>query len=81
MTLTLRSTTRVSIAVRDKFLDASDDEVSDEDGYLSRSTTITACNKLVKGVCIDEAHRDSQHVTVHVLLTPETDYSVNEMCF
>ena len=59
------------IAVRDKFLDASDDEVSDEDGYLSRSMTIEAYNKLVKGVCIDEAYRDSQHVTVHVPLTPE----------
>ena len=67
------------IAVRDKFLDASDDEVSDEDGYLSRSTTIKAYNKLVKGVCIDEAYRDSQHVTVHVPLTPETEDSVIEM--
>ena len=54
------------IAVRDKFLDASDDEVSDEDGYLSRSMTIKAYNKLVKGVCVDEAYRDSLHVTVHV---------------
>ena len=54
--------------------------MSDEDGYLSRSTTIKAYNNLVKGVCIDEAYRDSQHVTVHVPLTLETEDSVNEMC-
>ena len=36
-----------------------------EDGCLSRSMTI----KLVKGVCTDEASRDSQHVTLHVRLT------------
>ena len=35
------------IAVRDKFLDASDEEVSDGDGCLSRSMTIKAHNKAV----------------------------------
>ena len=38
------------IAVRDNFLNASDDEVSDDDGCLSRSMTIKAYNKLMKGV-------------------------------
>ena len=41
---------------------------------------IKAHNKLVKGVCIDEACRDNQHVTVHVPLTPEIEDFVNEMC-
>ena len=49
-----------------------------EDGCLSRSRTIKTYNKLVKGVCTDEAHRDSQHVTVHVPLTPETKDSTDE---
>ena len=40
--------------------------------------TIKAYIKLVKGVCIDEAYRDSQHVTVHVRLTPETKDSIDK---
>ena len=43
-----------------------------------RSMTIKAYIKLVKGVCIDEAYRDSQHVTVHVRLTPETKDSIDK---
>ena len=38
---------RVS-AVRDKFMDVSDEEVSDEDGCLSRSVAVKANNKIVK---------------------------------
>ena len=51
-----------------------------EDGCLSRSMTIKACNKLVKRVCTDEAYLGSEHVTVHVRLTPETKDSINEVC-
>ena len=34
----------------------------------------------MKGVCVDEAYRDSQHVTVHAPLTPETEDSINAVC-
>ena len=58
------------IAVQDKLMDASDDEVSDEDGC---SMTIKANNKIV-------ASHDNQYMTLHLLLTLETKDSVNEVC-
>ena len=36
------------IGVEDKFMNASDEEVSDEDGCLSRSMTIKACRRIVR---------------------------------
>ena len=36
------------VAVRDEFTDVSDEDVSDEDGCLSRSLPIKAHNKIVK---------------------------------
>ena len=53
------------IAVRDKFLDVSDEKMSNEDGCLSRSITIKAYNKIAMETS-DEASRGNQHVTLHV---------------
>ena len=52
------------IAVRDKYLDVSDEKMSNEDGCLSRSTTIKAYNKIAME-SPDEVSRDSQYVTLH----------------
>ena len=54
------------IAVRDKFPDVSNEKMSNEDGCLSRSMTIKACNKIAKETS-DVASRCNQHVILHVL--------------
>ena len=54
------------IAVRDQFLDVSDEKMSNEEGCLSRSMTIKASNKIAKETP-DEASRDRKHVKLHAL--------------
>ena len=62
--------------MRDKFLDASDEKVPDEDGCLSRSMTITAHNKTV----IVETCSITGYVTLHVRFKPETKDPINKAC-
>ena len=62
------------IAVRDKFMNASDEEVSDEDGCLSRSMTIKAINTIMTGrLWINCRHHESviavrEELNLHLLL-------------
>ena len=53
------------VAERDKFLDVSDEKMSNDDGCLSRSMTIETYKKIVKETS-DVASHGNQHVTLHV---------------
>ena len=54
------------IAVRDKLMDVSSEEVSNQGGRLSRSMTIKAYNEIETDLL------DHQCVTLHVPVTLET---------
>ena len=61
-----------AIAVRDKFQDVSEEELPNEDGCLSRSTTTKACDQIAADLL------DYQHVILHVRLTRETLDSIDK---
>ena len=58
-------------AVQDKLFDVSDERCRTKNGCLSRSMTLTACNKIVRAA-------SAPTVTLHVRLTPETKDSIDK---